>query len=101
MAEAATILVPGRAASASRPACRCAARSPRLLPSATKTRSGLDDKVARDPLEIRGEIAQLPNRALQLSLTGRRLPGALGQRIRVGPALGRAGGNLLDLAGEG
>src|SRR5919204_1240620 len=99
-AETASSRVRGSALSASRAARRWAARSPRLLPSATKTRSGLDGKVTRDPLEIRGQIAQLPDGALQLGLPRRRLSGPAGQSVGIGPALGRAGGDLFDLGSE-
>src|SRR3954471_22606321 len=95
-AEAAITRVAGSAASPSRPARRCAARSPRLLPSATKARSGLDGKVARDPLKIRCEIAQLSNGTFELGLAGRGFTGPFGQGIGVGPALGRAGSHLFD-----
>src|SRR6266705_436639 len=105
MAEAASSVVPGSAPSPSRPAWRWAARSPRLLPSATKTRSRrvdfsrscLDNKVTRDPLEIRREIAELTDRALEVGLSRRGLARPLGERVGVCPALGRAGGDLLDL----
>src|SRR3954468_14916299 len=100
MMEAAITRVWGSAARPSRPARRCAARSPKLLPSATKTRSGLDGKVARDPLKIRCEIAQISDGALELGLAGRGFAGPFGQRIGVRPALGGAGSDLFDLSGQ-
>ena len=69
MEEAARSRVPGSAANASRAALRCSARLPRLLPSATKTCSGLDDKVTRDSLQIGGEIAELPDGSLEIGLS--------------------------------
>ena len=70
MADSRSSLVLGNDASASRARRRCAARSPRLLPSATYARSGrclrsaLDGKVACDPLKVRRQLAELPDGTL-------------------------------------
>src|SRR5215213_5901309 len=106
MVEAETRAVSGRAARAARAVRRWPSRSPRLLPSATyafsgSLRSDLDNEVTRDPLEIGSEVAELADGPLQLNLSGRGFSRPFCQRIGIGPALGRTGGNLLDLSGEG
>src|SRR6266536_4877459 len=80
--------VPGNAASAWRACCRWAARSPRLLPSATYTRSraagaksALDGEVGHDALEVGGHVAQLADGALEVDLAGGRLGGAPAQGL--------------------
>src|SRR6266542_3260397 len=105
--EAAISAVPGNAPSAWRAYWRWAERSPRLLPSATYTRSraagstsALDGEVGHDALEVGGHVAQLPDGALEVDLPRRRLGRAPGQHLGVAPGAGGTDRHLLDLSGE-
>src|SRR5215213_4955846 len=106
IADAASSVVWGREAIASRARWRCPARSPRLLPNATYARSragwrsALDCKVTRDPLQIRRQRTKLPDRTLEVGLARCSFAGALGEGVGIHSASGRAGGNLLDLPGQ-
>src|SRR6266508_5946263 len=105
-ADVAISAVPGNAASAWRAYWRWAERSPRLLPSATYTRSRaagststLDGEVGHDALEVGSHVAQLPDRALEIDLARRRLRRSPGQGLGVAPGAGGTDRHLLNLSG--
>ena len=82
-----------------RPVAQIAAQRD-VNPLAERRGSGLDGKVTRDPLEVRRQLTKLANGPLQLGLSRGGLAGPLGQGVGVDPALGGAGGYLLDLSGQ-
>src|SRR6266550_8990017 len=105
-ADDAISAVPGNAASAWRAYWRWAERSPRLLPSATYTRSRagptstLDGEVRHDALEVGSHVTQLPDRALEVDLARRRFRRSAGQGLGVAPGAGGTDRHLLNLSGE-
>src|SRR5882762_7166645 len=94
--DAATSRVPGSAPSRARAYARCAARSPRLLPRATKARSIDVGEPARQVTQHRGHLFQVPGRALEVGEPLGRLNRARRYVVGFDAVLARNGRHGVD-----